>query len=175
MTPHHEGRPAAQPPDKESVTMKSIGIFTATLAVIVAFGSVQTFAGNFDAEVQALEQRALLVQAQIEKARVANQAMLSGQIDGIKQSIDGLLKQRVAVDAQIAKLEQQIGSLKKNSQEELSRQIGNYEATISQIRSQISSLTKKPESEAQNVKDLRGQLTGTQQTTQDQTKNTAKQ
>ncbi|MEW6114847.1 MAG: hypothetical protein AB1664_22120 [Thermodesulfobacteriota bacterium] len=155
--------------------MKIIGIFTAILAVISAFGSVQTFAGGFDAEVQALEQRALLVQAQIEKAKVANQAMLSSQIDGIKQSIDGLLKQRVAVDAQIAKLELQIGSLKKNSQEELSRQIGNYEATISQIRSQISSLTKKPEDQAQSAKDLKGQLTGTQQTTQDQMKNTVKQ
>jgi chromosome segregation ATPase len=155
--------------------MKIIGIFTAILAVTAAFGSVQTFAGGFDAEVQALEQRALLVQTQIEKAKVANQAMLSSQIDGIKQSIDGLLKQRVAVDAQIAKLEQQIGSLKKNSQEELSRQIGNYEATISQIRSQISSLTKKPEDQAQSAKDLKGQLTGTQQTTQDQMKNTVKQ
>ncbi|MBM4327779.1 MAG: hypothetical protein FJ118_11520 [Deltaproteobacteria bacterium] len=152
--------------------MKSAGIFTAILVIIAPFGGAQAFAGNFDAEIQALEQRALLVQTQIEKAKVANQAMLSSQIDGIKQSIDGLLKQRVALDAHIAKLEQQIGALKKNSQEELSRQIGSYEATINQIRSQISSLTKKPEDQAQSLRDLRGQVSGVQQTTQDQMKNT---
>jgi chromosome segregation ATPase len=68
---------------------------------------------------------------------------LDQQAKAIAGSIDSLVKQRVQLDAHIARLESQMEDVKKSAQTNLSRQIKQYNEELGSVKQQLTSLVAK--------------------------------
>lgn len=127
---------------KGSETMKKISMLM-ILSIFTAVICATAFAQDLSSQVSALEQKAERIQAQINLAKQQADAQIDQQVKAITASVDSLMKQRVQLDAHIAKMEQQMYDLKKNAQSNLSRQVGQYDEELSTVKQQISSLVAK--------------------------------
>ena len=86
------------------------------LLLITALG-LNCYAEEFSAQISVLEQKAERIQNQINQAKQQNDQALDQQLKALTGSVDSLVNQRVQLDAHIARLENQIDELKKNSQQ----------------------------------------------------------
>ncbi len=112
-------------------------------SIIVAALCMNVYADVISSQVQALEQKADRVQNQINLAKQQGEANLDAQMKALTASIDSLMRQRVQLDAHIAKLEGQIEELKQNHTTSLARQVKQYEVELGSIKQQITSLVSK--------------------------------
>jgi len=112
-------------------------------SIVVAALCVNAYADDISSQVQALEQKADRVQSQINLAKQQGEANLDAQMKALTASVDSLMRQRVQLDAHIAKLEGQIEELKQNHSTSLARQVKQYEAELGSIKQQITSLVSK--------------------------------
>lgn len=127
--------------------MKTSRLVAILFPIFVLAVCFNCYAADLSSQVTSLEQRANRLQSQIEQAKAANQTMLNQQIQGLRASVDNLVRQRVKVDTQIAQLEGQIEDIKSRSQMTLSRQITRYNAELDEIKSQLAGAAadkKKP-------------------------------
>jgi F0F1-type ATP synthase membrane subunit b/b' len=118
--------------------MKKVFLLATVVTIAVMAAASVCVAQSSGPDPVLLEQKAQRIQAQIEQAKAAAQAAAEQQINGIQASIDALVKQRVAIDAHISKLEGQIQQVKQQAQENLSRQIDRYNQALSQVKQQMS-------------------------------------
>ncbi len=118
--------------------MKKAFLLATVVTIAVMAAASVCVAQSSGPDPTLLEQRAQRIQAQIEQAKAAAQAAAEQQINGIQASIEALVKQRVAIDAHISKLEGQIQQVKQQAQENLSRQIDRYNQALSQVKQQMS-------------------------------------
>ena len=133
--------------------MKKTVIMTMILSLVVVSCCFFAFAQDIESQVSALEQKAERVQSQIKQAQQQANFGVDAQVKALNSSIDSLVKQRVQVDGQIARLEGQIASLKQASNSTLNRQVQQYQAELNALKQQMASLAaKKAEPKpAQNV------------------------
>lgn len=120
--------------------MKKTGMFTLIVLIVAAAVSMNCYARDLNAQVSVLEQRAKILERQIENAQSASHAALDSQVSAIRRSIDNLTQQRVRVDQHIAQLEQQLDTLKTQSQMTLDRQVQQYNRELNHVKAQLSSL-----------------------------------
>lgn len=123
--------------------MKTVGALTLAILAVIILCPV-SWAGNLDAKAAALEARAQAIQQQIDKAKMVNENVLNSQIDGVKKSIESLMRQRVNIDAHIARLEGQMQSLKQGADANMNRQMDRYRNALSSVQAELASLTAKP-------------------------------
>ncbi|WP_041285882.1 hypothetical protein [Desulfomonile tiedjei] len=122
--------------------MKKISMLM-MLSIFIAALCATAFAQDLSSQVTALEQKAERIQAQINLAKQQAEAQVDQQVKAITASVDSLMKQRVQLDAHIAKFESQMQDIKKSAQSNLSRQINQYDEELSTVKQQISSLVAK--------------------------------
>ena len=92
--------------------------------------------------------------SQINQARQQADAQADQQIKALIGQIDNLVKQRVQLDSQIAKLELQADEIKNSAKANLSKQIRGYDQELYSLKQQISALNaKKWAEEAQKLKE----------------------
>jgi TolA-binding protein len=120
--------------------MKKISILTLIFSVLIVAFCLNSYAQDLAAQITTLEQRATGIQTQIDQTKQQSQAGLKQQLNLIQSNIDNLVKQRVQVDAQIAKLESQVEEMKKNAQSNLERQVQRYKGELSSIKQQIAGM-----------------------------------
>jgi len=118
--------------------MKTSRLVAILFPIFVLAVCFNCYAADLSSQVSSLEQRANRLQSQIDQAKAANQTMLNQQIQGLRASVDNLVRQRVQVDTQIAQLEGQIEDIKTGSQMTLNRQITRYNAELDKIKSQLA-------------------------------------
>lgn len=109
-------------------------------SMFLAAASLNCFADDFSARVSALEDKAKHIQSLIDQAKASNADTVKNQVSGLRSSVDALVKQRVMIDSQIAQLENQMADVKKQSQANLERQMGNYAEDLVKIKSQLTGL-----------------------------------
>jgi DNA repair exonuclease SbcCD ATPase subunit len=130
--------------------MKKARLITILISLVLFAIALNCQARDLGSEVAALEQKASRLQHQIDQAKAANKAAVDQQIQAIQNSLNVLIQQRVAIDAQIARMEGQMNEIKTKSQASLNRQIGQYNAELQRTRSEISNaLANKPKQAVQ--------------------------
>ncbi len=120
--------------------MKKSPLLTTVFSILVLAFSANCYAEDLAAKVSALEEKAQRVQSLIQQAKASSQNALDNQLQGLHGSVDALMKQRVTVDAQIARLEGQISELKSQAQTSLNRQVGNYSDELQKIKSELAGM-----------------------------------
>jgi chromosome segregation ATPase len=129
--------------------MKKIAVLTMTCSLLVVAFCLSAYAEDVASQISVLEQRADRVQTLISQAKQQNEAGIDAQVKALGASIESLIKQRVQLDAHIARLEGQVSEFKQNADATLSRQVKQYEQDLAQIKAQITSLmTQKNTPEA---------------------------
>ncbi len=129
--------------------MKKTGVLTILISLTALVFCLSAVASDTNAKVKMFEQRANVLQSQIEQAKTAHRTALNNQIKAYRNSIDNLIRQRVQVDAQIARLEGEIQDVKNRAKANLERQVGQYEKELDQVKNQISGAVKEaPKSSA---------------------------
>ena len=143
-----------------------IRITTSALVVvfIIALASAALYAQDTNSNRARLESRINLIQAQIDSAKSANQRALEQRLQGLQSSIDNLIRQRVSIDAQIAAIQGQIEDAKKRANENLARQINQYENTLNQVKSQMSQSGSIAPGNQTHQRKLESQVAATQKT-----------
>lgn len=131
--------------------MNKIRLISILFSVFILAFAATVFADDQSTQVTQLEQKANLLQAQIDQARSSSQNQLNQQVQSLRNSIDALIKQRVAVDSQIAQFEGQIEDIQVKSQANLDRQVTKYGEDLMKVKSQLSSILadKKKQTNAQ--------------------------
>jgi predicted nucleic acid-binding Zn-ribbon protein len=146
--------------------MKKARLVTILIPIALFAIALNCQAANLNVEVAALEQKASRLQNQIDQAKAANTAAMNQQIQAIQNALNVLVRQRVAIDAQIAQMEGRMSEIKTKSQAVLNRQIAQYNAELKKTRSQITGAlaSKKTKPAAQVNKkaksDVKNQLAG---------------
>lgn len=123
--------------------MKKMVTLTMILSLIVVSSCLFANAQDLESQVSSLEQKADRVQAQIKQAQQQANLGVDAQVKALSSTIDSLVKQRVQIDSQIARFEGQISDLKQASNNTLNRQVQQYQAELSAIKQQITSLAAK--------------------------------
>jgi DNA repair exonuclease SbcCD ATPase subunit len=130
--------------------MKKARLITILIPLVLFAIALNCLARDLGSEVATLEQKASRLHNQIDQAKAANTAAMNQQIQAIQNSLNVLIQQRVAIDAQIARMEGQMNEIKTKSQANLNRQIGQYNTELQRTRSEISNaLAKKPKQAVQ--------------------------
>lgn len=128
--------------------MKKTAILTMSLSLLIVTFCLNCYADDLNAQISALEQKAGRLQNQITQAQQQNDLAVDHQVKALAASVDSLVKQRVQLDAYIAKLESQMDELKKNAQADLNRQVKSYTEELGTVKQQISSLLAKKSAQA---------------------------
>jgi len=123
--------------------MKKTVILTMILSILVVALCLNSYAQDLSSEITTLEQKAERIQSQINQAKQQSDLGLDQQAKAIAGSIDSLVKQRVQLDAHIARLESQMEDIKKSAQTNLSRQIKQYNEELGGVKQQLTSLVVK--------------------------------
>lgn len=113
------------------------------LSLIVVSSCLFANAQDLESQVSVLEQKAERVQAQIKQAQQQANLGVEAQVKALSSSIDSLVKQRVQIDAQVARFEGQISDLKQASNNTLNRQIQQYQTELNAIKQQITNVASK--------------------------------
>lgn len=120
--------------NKARLVMIPLAIF------LLALGLNSYAQQDLTSQVTSLEQKAKIIQTQIEQAKASHETTMNQQVQHLKQSVDGLIKQRVSVDTQIAQLEAQIDDVTKKSRDTLNRQVGKYKEDLQNVKSQLAGI-----------------------------------
>jgi chromosome segregation ATPase len=123
--------------------MKKTVILTMILSILMVALCLNSYAQDLSSEITTLEQKAERIQSQINQAKQQSDLGLDQQAKAIAGSIDSLVKQRVQLDAHIARLESQMEDIKKSAQTNLSRQIKQYNEELGSVKQQLTSLVVK--------------------------------
>jgi len=120
--------------------MSKVRLISILFSVLILALAFNVCAEDMATQVTQLEQKANQLQTQIDQAKASSQNQVNQQVQLMRNSIDALLKQRVAVYAQIAQLEGQIEEIKGKSQATLDRQVAKYGEDLMKVKSQLSSI-----------------------------------
>jgi phage-related minor tail protein len=121
--------------------MNKARLVTIFLAILLLAPGLNAYAQqDLASQVTALEQKAKIIQTQMDQAKSSNETSMNQQVQHLKHSVDALIKQRVAVDAQIAQLEAQIEDVTKKSQDTLGRQLKEYGNDLQKVKSQLAGI-----------------------------------
>jgi len=120
--------------------MSKVRLISILFSVLILALAFNVCAEDMSTQVTQLEQKANQLQTQIDQAKASSQNQVNQQVQFMRNSIDVLIKQRVAVDAQIAQLEGQIEDIKAKSQTTLDRQVAKYGEDLVKVKSQLSSI-----------------------------------
>ncbi|MGO9571405.1 MAG: hypothetical protein ACLP5H_28100 [Desulfomonilaceae bacterium] len=123
--------------------MKKTVILSMILSILMVAFCLNSYAQDLSSEITTLEQKADRIQSQINQAKQQSDMGLDQQAKAIAGSIDSLVKQRVQLDAHIARLESQMEEIKKSAQTNLSRQIKQYNEDLGSVKQQLTSLVAK--------------------------------
>lgn len=123
--------------------MKKTVILTMILSILMVALCLNSYAQDLSSEITTLEQKAERIQSQINQAKQQSDLGLDQQAKAIAGSIDSLVKQRVQLDAHIARLESQMEDIKKSAQMNLGRQMKQYNEELGSVKQQLTSLVAK--------------------------------
>jgi chromosome segregation ATPase len=123
--------------------MKKSLVLTVIVATATVMLSISAYADDPSAQMKALEQRAEMIKGQMTEAQQQCGANLSGQMKSLTSSIENLVKQRVQLGAEIAKLESQVEQLKSNAVASCGKRIKQYEDEMASIKQQMASMKAK--------------------------------
>lgn len=120
--------------------MSKARLISILFSVLILALASNVCADDVATQVTQLEQKANLLQTQIDQAKASSQNQVNQQVQSLRNSIDVLIKQRVAVDAQIAQFEGQIEEINAKSKTNLDRQVAKYGEDLMKVKSQLSSI-----------------------------------
>jgi predicted nucleic acid-binding Zn-ribbon protein len=128
--------------------MKKVTTMTMIVSLVVVNFCLIAYADDVSTQMLLLEQRAQRIASQIDQAKQQSAAGTDGQARALSASIDGLIKQRVQLDAAISRLEGQVAELKQSSDTTLSRQMQQYQSELDTIKQQMAGLAAKKATDA---------------------------
>lgn len=123
--------------------MKKSLVLTVIVATAAVMLSISAYADDPSAQMKALEQRAEMIKGQMSEAKQQCGANLSGQMKSLTASIENLMKQRVQLGAEIAKLESQVEQVKSNAVASCGKRIKQYEDELASVKQQMASMKAK--------------------------------
>ncbi|MFH0821724.1 MAG: hypothetical protein V2B18_03165 [Pseudomonadota bacterium] len=123
-----------------------------TLAALTLGACLACYAQEFTSELATLERKAQVLQTQIDRAKLVSNANLEGQVQGLRNSIDHLIAQRVRIDAQIVQLQNQMDELQNQARSSLNKQVDQYAKELKSVESHISSQQARKKASLEAVK-----------------------
>ena len=116
-----------------------------SLAIVVF--CINAYADDTSHQIASLEQKAELINNQINQAQSQCGNGLESQLKPLATSIENLVQQRAQLGAQISQLESQVEDLKKNSRANCARHVKQQEEQLVGVKQEIANLVAKQKAE----------------------------